>query len=90
MADFNPELCNEKHKRVEEKLQTHDIRLNNHSDRIDQLEQYRSKTEEMIKNLCEKIDGLIKSVKWLNNLFATTLVGFFVYVIKTLVERVIR
>lgn len=46
-------ICNEKHKRIDERLDVHDIRLNNHGERIDKLEQHKSKTETEIKNLIE-------------------------------------
>lgn len=61
----NKQLCEERHKRVDERLLTHETRLNGHSNRLDVLEQYKSKSEEKIDNLCDKIDKLIhNNNKW--------------------------
>lgn len=63
--NYDGKLCEEKHKRVDEKLDTHEKRLNGHSDRLDVLEQYKSKSEEKIDNLCDRIDKLIvNNNKW--------------------------
>ena len=77
--DYNPELCKEKHKRIDEKLNTHEQRLNNHGSRIDQLEQYQSRTEAIIKNLCEKIDSLVTTMRWFIGLLVGAFVTFFFY-----------
>ena len=84
---YNPDLCIEKHKRIEEKISTHDRRLNNHGDRIDQLEQYRSRTETMIKNLCERIDGLVTTMRWFMGLLVGAFVTFFFYIVQRVVIR---
>ena len=85
--NYNPELCKEKHKRIDEKINTHERRLNNHGGRIDQLEQYQSKTETMIKNLCERIDGLVTTMRWFMGLLVGAFVTFFFYIIQRLVVR---
>lgn len=46
-------VCEEKHKRIEEKINVHDIRLNDHGKRIDKIEQNQSKTDAKIENLCD-------------------------------------
>lgn len=79
MSDFNLELCTEKHKRIEEQLATHERRLNNHGDRIDKLEQYKSKTEATILFLCEKIDRLVAIMKWFIGLMVGAFITFFFY-----------
>jgi len=83
--EYNPALCKEKHKRTDERLDTHERRINNHSERIDKLELSQGRTEEIVKNLCEKIDGLIVTMRWMIGLFATALTGFFVWVVQQLV-----
>lgn len=85
--NYNLELCKEKHKRIDEKLNTHERRLNDHGSRIDQLEQYQSKTETMIKNLCERIDGLVTTMRWFMGLLVGAFVTFFFYIIQRLVIR---
>lgn len=41
-------VCEEKHKRLEEKINVHDTRLNDHSGRIDKLEQNQSRVDAKI------------------------------------------
>jgi hypothetical protein len=75
-------ICNEKHKRIDERLDVHDTRLNNHGDRIDKLEQYQSKTEAQINNLCEQIKNLVSTMKWFIGLLVGAFVSFFFYAVQ--------
>lgn len=77
-------VCIERHKRVNERLDTHERRINNHSERIDRLEQYQSRTEAKIENLCEQIKSLVQTIKWSMTLAVTTLLGFFIWYIQNL------
>lgn len=77
-------ICEEKHKRIDEKFDTHEKRLNNHGERIDKIEQFRSSTEIEIKNLIEQIKALVSTMKWFIGLTFTTLVGFFIWYIQQL------
>jgi phage shock protein A len=77
-------VCAEKHKNIEQRLTTQDTRLNNHSERIDKLEQYQSRTETKIENLCEQIKALVTTIKWAMGLTVTTLLGFFIWYIQSL------
>lgn len=79
---MNEELCLERHKRLEEKLETHDTRLNVHSDRLDKLEQYQSRTEAKLENLCEQIGSLVSTMKWFIGLLVGAFVGFFFYAVQ--------
>lgn len=79
---MNDEICLEKHKRVDERLDIHETRLNNHSERIDKLEQRGSAVDYQIKNLCEKIDGLITTMKWFIGLLVGSFVAFFFYAVQ--------
>lgn len=78
------DICEAKHKRVDERLDVQDKRLNNHEDRLDVLERYQSKSEEQIKNLCEQIKSLVTTIKWSMGLLITTLVGFIIWYIQNL------
>lgn len=69
---------------VAKQLETHEKRLNNHGDRIDKLEQYQSKSEVQISNLCEQIKSLVSTIKWSMGLLVTTLVGFIIWYIQSL------
>lgn len=78
------EVCNVKHKRIDERLEVQDRRINNHSERLDRLEQYQSKSEEQIKNLCKQIESLVSTIKWSMGLLITTLIGFIIWYIQNL------
>ena len=60
----------------------HERRLNDHSKRIDALEQFKSSTETEIKNLIEQIKNLVSTMKWFMGLIFATLVGFFIWYIQ--------
>lgn len=79
MSAFSQELCFEKHKRIDERLVSQERRLDDHDERIDQLEQHKSKVETTILFLCDKIDGLVKTMKWFIGLIVGALITFFVY-----------
>lgn len=76
------DVCTEKHKRIDEKFETHEKRLNNHGDRIDKLEQFKSSTETEIKNLVEQIKNLVSTIKWFMGFAITLLAGFFIWYIQ--------
>lgn len=69
---------------VTKQLETHEKRLNNHGDRLDKLEQYQSRSEVQITNLCDQIKSLISTIKWSMGLLITTLVGFIIWYIQSL------
>jgi hypothetical protein len=77
-------VCAEKHKRVDERLDTHERRLNNHGDRLDKLEQYQAAATAQISHLCDQIKSLVKAIWWAIGLTITTLLGFFVWYIQSL------
>lgn len=63
------DVCNEKHKRIDEKFDTQDRRLNNHSDRIDMVEQKiiaqekdTSHLQDAMRALKASIDLLIEEI----------------------------
>lgn len=69
---------------VTKQLDTHERRLNNHGDRIDKLEQYQSRSEVQINNLCDQIKSLVSTIKWSMGLLITVLVGFIIWYIQHL------
>lgn len=83
MKQYNDHLCQERHKRIDEKVAAHEQRLNNHSQRLDHLEQYRSQTEAKIESLCEKIEGLVTTMRWFIGLLVGAFVSFFFYAIQS-------
>ncbi|EJP6471350.1 hemolysin XhlA family protein [Clostridium botulinum] len=75
-------VCEERHKRIEEKINVHDIRLNNHSERIDKIEQNQSRTDAKMENLCDQLKQLVSVLKWYVGLTVGGLVSFFLYAIQ--------
>lgn len=75
-------VCEEKHKRLEEKISVHDIRLNDHGKRIDKIEQNQSKIDTKIENLCDQLKQLVSVLKWYIGLSVGALVSFFFYAIQ--------
>lgn len=76
-------LCSEKHKRIEERLDVQDKRLNNHSERLDKIEQFQSRTEAQISSLCDQIKSLVTTMRWFIGLLVGAFVGFFFYAVQT-------
>jgi chromosome segregation ATPase len=76
-------LCEEKHKRVDERLDTHEKRLNSHSEEIDKLSVSDARNTNEITNLCKQIGDLVATLRWLIALLVTTLGGFFIYAIQS-------
>lgn len=78
------DLCKHKHERVDEILDNHDSRLNDHDRRIDLLEQFQSRSEVQIMNLCKEIESLVSTIKWSMGILITTLLGFVIWYIQNL------
>lgn len=68
---YNEEVCKEKHEKIKETLELHNIRLNDHSKRIDMLEQDGREFRTEIKNLIKKMDDFIGTLKWGLGIFVT-------------------
>ena len=83
----NLEVCQERHKRIDEQLSTHERRLDIHGDRLDKLEQYRSQMEIIIKNLCERIQALVRVMWWFICLFVPAIIGFFFFILQQAIKR---
>ena len=60
-------------------MEKHEQRLNDHSKRLDRLEQDATETRVKLDNLCEKIGGLTKALYGVCGLLATTIVGILAY-----------
>ena len=53
-----------------------------HEKRIEVQEQYRVGTEQQLKNLVERIDGLITAIKWGGGFLVGGFVSFFFYAVQ--------
>ncbi len=78
------DLCKHKHGRIDEILENHDNRLGDHDKRIDLLEQFQSRSEVQIMNLCKEIESLVTTIKWSMGVLITTLLGFVISYIQNL------
>lgn len=79
MDDKQCELYRE---RVNERLIIQDKRLDNHSERLDALENYKYMIDERINNLIAKMDDLMGTMKWLTRGVGTAIIGLIVYIIQ--------
>lgn len=67
---------------VKHQLGVHDKRLNDHSQRIDKLEQDSASYKVEIKNLCDTIKQLTSTLKWFIGLMIGAFVSFFFYAVQ--------
>lgn len=67
---------------VKDKLETHDRRLNDHSGRLDRLEQKGASVDVRIENLCEQLQSLTTTLKWFIGLLVGSFVAFFFYAVQ--------
>lgn len=79
--DMN-EVCNEKHKRLDEKLEVNERRLNNHGERLDRIELTSGRLEERLNNLIRQLEQLNKTMKWFIALMVGSFITFFFYAIQ--------
>lgn len=75
-------LCDERHKRIDEKLELHERRLNNHSERLDRIELANGRLEERLNSLITQLENLNKTMKWFMGLLLGGIVSFFFYAIQ--------
>lgn len=72
---------------VKHQLEIHEKRINNHSDRIDELERGKAASDVKVDNLCLKLEAQTKSINWLIGLMATSLLGFFFPIIQNVILK---
>lgn len=77
--EFNENICKERHKRIDEKLETHDKRLNTCSQRLDAIERVNSILEERLDNLIKQLTQLNSTMKWFVGIMVGAFVSFFFY-----------
>jgi len=78
------EKIEEQIKHLHKEDERHERRLDNHGNRLDILEQFKSSTEIEIRNLIEQIQSLVTTMRWFMGLMLGTLIGFFIWYIQTL------
>lgn len=82
-ANYDKELCDEKHETIKNTLLDHENRLNGHSKRLDALEQDNRENHTEIKNLIKKMDTFITVVMWGLGIFVTV----SIFVIGVLIKK---
>lgn len=79
---YDSELEDEKYKNLKEQLKTHDNRLNNHGERLKNLEKHDAAADERIDHLCEQIKDLVVTLRWGIGVLGTAFLGIFVYLLE--------
>ena len=79
---MDEKVCLERHKRIDERLNSHESRLNNHSERLDRIEQNSSRLEERLDNLIKQLAALNFTMRWFIGLLVGSFVAFFFYAIQ--------
>lgn len=86
MSGTSPDVCAEKHKRTDEKIDHHEKWLNEHEVKIDKLAISDATNTTSINNLCTKISDLVTTLKWLIGFvvapLAGGLIGLFFYALQ--------
>ena len=75
-------LCEAKHKRLDEKIEVQEKRINNHSERLDIIERVNSRLEERLDNLIKQLAVLNSTIKWFMGLLLGSFVAFFFYAVQ--------
>ena len=68
---------------IQDKLETHEKRINNHGNRLDKLEQDSTELKTELKNLCENLKSLTNTMKWFITAIGGALISFFFYAVET-------
>ncbi len=75
-------LCEIRHKRLDEKIEVHDKRINNHSERLDRIELSTGKLEERLEGLINQLGSLNTTLRWFIGLLIGAFVSFFFWAIQ--------
>ncbi|EGT4531132.1 hemolysin XhlA family protein [Clostridioides difficile] len=67
---------------IKEKIKRNEIRINRHSDEIDELKIANIESKAELKALCENLNSLTSMLKWLIGTMITTLIGFFIFAVQ--------
>ena len=75
-------LCELTHKRIDEKLDLQERRINDHSKRIDIMEQNNTRMDEKLAGLILQLGNLNTTLKWFIGLMVGGFVSFFFYAVQ--------
>lgn len=83
------ELCTEKHKQVDLRIDTNERRINSHSEELDEIRKEISdlradgrEYKTQIVNLCKQIAELTTTLKWFIGLQVGATTSFFYYAVQ--------
>ncbi len=79
---MDEKVCEMRHRRIDEKMEVHDRRLNSHSERLDIIEQVNSRLEERLDGLIKQLESLNLTMRWLIGLIIGGIVSFFFYAVQ--------
>lgn len=77
------ELCDERHKRVDERLDGHDKLFETQGKQLEDLTITSTRNSTQIENLCGKIGDLVQTTKWFIGIMVASFVSFFFYVVQS-------
>lgn len=80
-------LCDVRHERLDEKLETHERRINNHSERLDRIELVNGRLEERLDNLITQLATLNSTMRWFIGSLVGAFIAFFFYMVQQGVLR---
>lgn len=76
-------VCEEMHKNIDKSIDVLTQRTNNHSERLDKLENNQVRTETIVTNLCKQLESLTKVLWWFVALMGSTGLGFIIWYIQS-------
>lgn len=84
---YDAKLCATIHKRVDEKLDLHDKRLNSHAGDIDTIKDIESRHDEQIITILKRMDEIISQNRWFIGIVIVQLLGFFFIAIEKIIWK---
>lgn len=75
-------LCEIRHQRLDEKIEVHDKRINNHSERLDRIELSTGKLEERLEGLINQLGSLNTTLRWFIGALIGAFISFFFYAVQ--------
>ena len=75
-------VCDERYRQIDYRLDVTEKRLNDHGERLDRIELSNGRLEERLNNLITQLEQLNKTMKWFIGLLVGSFVGFFFYAVQ--------
>lgn len=75
-------VCDERHRQIDYRLDVTEKRLDNHSERLDRIELVNGRLEERLESLIKQLESLNTTMKWFMGLMVGSFIGFFFYAVQ--------